>query len=360
MTFDQYDFNFDADAMKKDLERVDAKPGQAKRSNKYLRLPDGECALTIRILPSKSGNVLPYASTRLHYINGRSFHCLRELESDGYWRGNCPICTYYNALYRKADAAKTMEEAEEIKEVARNFKPIERHYYNVIVREYVDPETGETKKNVGPLVASFGKSLQAKILRAYVGDKKFKEPPLGNISHPLTGRDFKIIKELVKDGTRKYPRYDASRFEEESVLGDDAQIENWLGSLWDLEAERQDEMLGVEELQDQIDIIQGKKADPSVDFDVDEFSLPKEFNNTSEVSSDNASEESSKVSKSSSKMNEDAGSTKSKSQSKKKSSSESEDDTSDAPFDVDLDDVSGIEMDADWVKDIQKAVASED
>lgn len=352
MTFDQFDFTFDADAMKKDLERVDAKPGQTKRSNKYLRLPDGECALVVRILPSKSGNVLPYASTRLHYINGRSFHCLRELESDGYWRGNCPICTYYNALYRKADVAKTLEEADEIKAIARKFKPIERHYYNVIVREYVDPDTGETQKNVGPLVASFGKSLQAKILRAYVGDKKFKEPPLGNISHPLTGRDFKIIKEIIKDGNRKYPRYDASRFEEESALGDDDQIETWLGSLWDLEAERNDEMLSVDELQEQIDIIQGKKADPSVDFNVEDFSLPKEY------SSDENEDTSDSVSKVVTETKvESKPEPKSKPAQKPKKKESEEATSSDVSFDMDLDDVDGIDVDDDWVKDIQKAVA---
>jgi hypothetical protein len=346
MSFDKFDFTFDADAMKRDLDRVDAKPGQARKSNKYFRFPDGECVVHARILPAFKGGktlALPYASTRLHYINGRAYHCLRQLDADSYWRGDCPICTYYNALYRKADAAKTIEEAAEIKDIARQFKPIERHYYNVIVREIVDTSTNEVRKNVGPLIIALGKSLQAKVLRAFIGDAKFKEPALGNVANPYTGRDFKIIKELVRDGNKTYPRYDASRFEEESVLGADEQVESWLGNLWDLEAERNDELKTIEELQEQIDIIQGKLPDPNVGFDVQDYSLPKNFNNaTGNVSLPSPAPEPESV------------------VAKATETKKEEPSVPDVPFDLNLDSADGIEMDADWVKDLQAAVSNAD
>jgi len=346
MSFDKFDFTFDTEAMQRDLDRVDQKPGQGRKSNKYFRFPDGECATTVRILPSlnKGGNKLPYASTRLHYVNGRAYHCLRELEGDGYWRGDCPICTYYNALYRKADAAKTIEEADEIKDIAKQFKPIERYYFNVIIRESVDPDTNQTHQNVGPLIIALGKSLQGKVLRAFLGDAKFKEAPLGNVAHPVTGRDFKIIKEIVRDGNRKYPRYDASRFEEESVLGDDAQIDTWLENLHDLEAERADELKTYEELKEQVEIIQGKRADPNVGFDVEEYNLPQTFGSSASVTLPvEATPEPVKKE------------TPTPTPTKKKKKAE-EPATEDAPFDLDLGDTSGIEMDADWVKDLQAAV----
>lgn len=346
-SLDQFNFDFDTSVMQQDLSRVEQKPGQSlsNRADKYVIFPKGEGSVIVRILPpdTPKGRTLPYASTRLHYMNGRSYHCLRELE-EGYWRGDCPACNYYNALYRKAEAAKTIDEADAIKTIARKFKPIERYYYNVIVRKWIHPETGETRNNVGPLILSVGKSLHGRILRAFLGNKKLDELPLGNIFHPTNGRDFKIIKELRRSEGREFPNYDQSRFEDESILGDNEQIEKWLFGMWDLEAERTDNLKTHEEVQDQIEYIQGKKTDPSIGFDVDKYDLPAEMTGREAVA---ASVETT-IPTATAEVFEQSSKTQDESPAPV---------AADIPFDLNLDGAAGIDLDADWVKDLQKEVS---
>lgn len=346
MAFDSFNFDFNVDVMKKDLNRVDKQPGQSNSEyfEKYVIMPKSEGAITCRILPADTprGRIVPYASTRLHYHNKRSYHCLRELV-DGKWQGNCPLCNYYYALYDKAKAAKTNDEADAIKLMARDFKPIERYYYNVIVRRWIHPDTGEVKLNYGPLILSVGKSLHGKILRAFLGNEKFQEPPIGNIAHPLTGRDFKIIKQISRgDGGKEYPNYDASRFEPESVLGDEKEIQLWLSKLWDLEAERGDNVKSVDELQDVVDVIQGKKPDPSVGFDSNQYSLPASFEDDDNTDDHFPA------------YNETKKDTEGKGSPSVTSSVSSSDDDDDSSFSIDLDDP-GI-GDPAWMSDLQNAM----
>lgn len=337
-TFSDFNFDFNLDVMKQDLNRVEQKPGQSdtNRADKYVILPSGEGTTTLRILPADTprGRYLPYASARLHYINKRGYHCLREVQ-DGRWRGDCPVCSYYSYLYEQAKNAKTEEEANDIKQLARSIKPIERYYYNVIQRKFTHPETHEQELNKGVLILSVGKSIHSRILRAFVGNEKFDEKPLGNIAHPKTGRDFKIIKQLVRSDGQEYPNYDASRFEEESSLGSAEEMKRWLNSLWDLEAERTENLKTYEELEEVVDVLQGKKQ-VHQGFDPDKYDLPKD------LASSNSSivEVNSKV---------EVESTKPKASSKSKASA-----VEDVPFGLDLDDSS--QADSDWVKDLQKAI----
>lgn len=345
MTFDDFDFNFDMDAMQSDLDRVEKKPGQVDTSykKKYVLMPKGEGSLSIRILPADTpkGRKLPYASTRLHYLNGRSYHCLRESQG-GSWRGDCPICTYYYALYQMAKEAKSIDAAKQIEDIAKSFKPIERYYYNVIVRKEIDSETKEVVHNVGPKIWSAGKSLHGRILRAFLGNKKLDEAPLGNIANPFTGRDFKIIKEIRKSGGKEYPNYDQSKFEGESVLGDKDQIKNWLENLWDLEAERTNELKTYEELQHQIDIVQGKVQDDSLGYNIEDFTLPAE---AGVDSSDRVVMPEVKPQVKPSVTNSD------------NATSQKSESSSDIPFDLDLNDMPGIDgVEPDWVKDLQEKV----
>ena len=301
MTFNNFDFNFDLDSMNADLNRVNSKssPTGQPRNNKYVVLPDAECSLSIRILPAmkpnRQGLKLPYASTRLHYFqldpdnpkSKRNVHCLVELE-DGRWknRGQCPFCNYYSFLFEQAKKAKTADASEALKMRGRSFKPIERFYYNCIVRKEVDLETHEVMLNVGPKIWPAGISLHDKMLRAFCGNKKLDEAPLGNIAHPFTGRDFKVIKELKKgEGNTKFPDYSGSAFaKDESVLGDKAQIEKWLDQLHDLEAERYDNLKTEAELQRYIDIITGKIKDDSRGFDSSNWDLPLDMQGMKGVS----------------------------------------------------------------------------
>lgn len=284
-----FDFNFDLDSMNADLDRVNAKnqPSGQPKNNKYVVLPNGECVHTVRILPSikpnRNGLMLPYATTRLHYFQldpenpktRRNVHCLVELDDRGRWKnvGQCPFCNYYSFLFEQAKKAKTADAAEALKARGRTFKPIERFYYNVIERKVSDPETKEVMYNVGPKIWATGISMHDKVLRAFCGSKKFDEPAIGNVAHPFTGRDFKIVKELKKG--ENYPDYSRSAFAmDESVAGDKEQIEKWLSELHDLEGERYSNLKTADELQHYIDIIIGKVKDDSRGFDSSKLDLP--------------------------------------------------------------------------------------
>jgi hypothetical protein len=123
---------------------------------------------------------------------------------------------------------------------AREIKPIERYYWNVIVRQQVNNRTGQVEKNVGPKILSCGKTLQSIILESINGSELTGRPKLGNITHPVTGRDFRIIKKITKgSGGSEYPKYDQSRFEDPCNLGEDEQIRQWLAAMHDLEALKQ-------------------------------------------------------------------------------------------------------------------------
>jgi hypothetical protein len=355
--YDKFNFdNFDLDAMREDLKAAEAKPGQRTndRSDKYVVLPNSECVLSLRILPPRPGERKPYAQTCLHYINKRAYHCLRE-KVDGKWRGNCPICNYYNALYRKADDAKTKGEADRIKNIAKKFKPVQRNYYNVVIRELYDTDTKKTLTNIGPRIWAVGKSLHAKILRAMFGNEKFKQPPLGNIWHPLSGYDFTLVKQISTDGESTYPNYDESGFDKEpSMLGTEDQVETWLNALYDLERERLDELKTYDELYEQVEIVQGKKADPSVGFNSEDFDLPDEDLVSGDDEADDVPVERPPVRRSQPAVFEAPApvARKVREEPAPKRSLPKED----VSFDLDLDATSGIDIDDKWVKDLQRAV----
>ena len=364
-TYDNY--SFDYESMKDDLRYAEAKPGQKTvSSDRYWVLPSEECAIRFRLLPPIAGsnNRKPYFETRLHYLpNKGGYHCLKEKDTDGRWKGDCPICNYYNALYRKADEAKTLEISNRIKEAARKLKPVERIYFNAIAREWFDPDTKKTLYNVGPRILAVGKSLHAKILRAYCGSERLKQAPIGDISHPLKGRDITIVKLLSSDGVNKFPSYDESRFEEPSVLGTNEEIASWLGKLWDLGAERIDNLKPYSELEALVEIVQGKRVDPSISFNPDDYDLPVGFND--DQSDPDESPRSSKPAVFESKTQHSvqttpASSVKPAASKTQKTAptppSKPTPQTEDTSFDVNLDDQAGIDVDENWVKDFQRAI----
>jgi hypothetical protein len=81
--------------------------------------------------------------------------------------------------------------------------------------------------------------IYEKILRAMKGDDMAGEAPLGDITNPKTGRDFRVVKKTVRVGNGpEYPNYDASKFEEISPVGTVKEFESWLDSLHDLNSLR--------------------------------------------------------------------------------------------------------------------------
>ncbi len=198
----------DLNELRQEQTRLESTGGNNFLDN-FARMPEGEGIVLVRILPPRKGQKL-YCVTRTHKLGQKNIHCPQTLVG-GKWQGFCPVCNYYKNLWKEADA-KGGHEAEKIQAEARSIKPLERYYYNVIVRSQINKDTGETEKDVGPKILSVGKNLHARIIRAILGDPTLDEPELGDVSDPETGRDLKIIKRLRKSGTESYPNYDESKF----------------------------------------------------------------------------------------------------------------------------------------------------
>ena len=236
--------SMDLDEIKKEADRVN-KNNQSYLDT-YVKMPEGNGFVVIRLLPKIKGKGL-WCSTRIHGINGKNFHCLRELTTDGsksYWKstsngGECPICVAYNGLWEQIKKTDNSSERAKLEARARAIKPVERYYWNVIVRSEVDPKTQEVKKNVGPKILSIGKTVHGMILESIKGNEMMGKEPLGDVTDPRKGRDFKIMKKVVKGGGgAEYPNYDQSLFLDPSPTGSTEDLKTWLTSIHDLQALR--------------------------------------------------------------------------------------------------------------------------
>jgi hypothetical protein len=220
----------------------------------FVMMPKEEGVVTVRLLPPGPDNGLPLAKgglfmpTRVHticqtpqYPNGRKVHCRREkVPGKKYPVGDCRICDHYNWLYRKADECKDKgdkEGQESFVREARAIKPVERYYYNAIVRKVVK-DNGDVENNVGPKILSIGKTLQDRIMKAICGNESTEEEPLGNVADLANGMDFKIHKKIRSSGDDKFPNYDESKFAGSSPAGNPDQIKKWMSELHDLAALR--------------------------------------------------------------------------------------------------------------------------
>lgn len=239
----------------------------------FVRMPEGNGAVVLRLLPPATAGMFErkkspfFQATRTHRLNNRSYHCPKVLNGTK-WVGKCPICEYYNWLWKESDT-KPADEAKSLQTQARNIKPVERYYYNVIVRQVVNPSTQEVQKNVGPKILSIGKTLHKSIIEAIVGREDIGEPPLGDVTDLLKGRDFKIIKSMRQSGKDAYPTYDNSKFLEPSPLGEPDDVKRWLENVHDLVALRV--VLDAEELKKQLKIHLGLIPDQTTAFNPAEY-----------------------------------------------------------------------------------------
>lgn len=246
----------------------------------FVKLPEGNGHVVIRFLaPAPSGmfdrTKNPFfVGTRVHRVNNKSFHCPRVLTGAS-WKGQCPICDYYSHLWKESEKKTDKEEIAQLQAQARAIKPIERYYYNCIVRSQFNDETGQMEKNVGPLILSVGKTIHSMIIRAIVGDETLEEKPLGDITHALTGRDFKLIKTMRQSGSENYPNYSTSKFLDPSPLGNPDEVEKWYVNLHDLVSLRTVKPL--EELKHELKVHLGLVRDTNSAFD------PTEYQNGSSV-----------------------------------------------------------------------------
>lgn len=267
--------SLDFQEMMAEKERL-ADKGQTDWMNKFVRMPEGEGNVVVRILgPAAPGkfdrpkNPL-YCATRLHKLNDKSIHCLRTLTGNR-WVGECLLCKYYSDLWRQgeeAGAAGNKDEQTRLQAMSRAVKPVERYYYNVIVRKEFDPKTQQTLVNVGPKILSIGKKVHGKILTSILGDEVSGDEPLGDVTHALTGRDFRIVKKMVQSGADLWPNYDSSKFLDPSPLGTPEEVENWLANLHDLVSLRH--LKSEDEIKKELRIHLGYEKDESTTFNLND------------------------------------------------------------------------------------------
>ncbi len=262
----------DLDLMTGEGERLqDA--GQGNFLDQFVPMPIVKAgqvgSVVIRVLPPVKGGSL-FVATRVHTLNGRKHHCPKPLVN-GKWAREvpCPICDYYSALWRKVDKledAGRKEEAAKLKEEARSIKPVERYYYNAIVRSLI--VDGKELKNVGPRILSIGKIVHKMIVRAILGDDT--EPGLGDVTNIRTGFDFIIKKELRGTGDEAFPNYDQSKFARDpSAAGSGEELKKWAESLHDLSKLRS--IKPVDFLEKELAIHRGLIPDEQEGFDIDKF-----------------------------------------------------------------------------------------
>lgn len=230
----------DMDAINAEVNRISQEPQNATEfvANKYVKMPKKDGFVLMRIMPAAKGKNL-FCVSRTHRLNDRSWHCPRELTTNARgqlaWQGDCVICQYYSNLWKRSeDKSLTDKQRETLQNKARQIKPVERYYYNVIVRDH-----SEDKEHLNiPLIYSCGKTVHDKILKAMTGDPKARLKSLGKVWHPTEGRDFLLVVKNVRSGNKEYPNYDSSKFEDPSVLGTDAQMVEWMANANDLESIR--------------------------------------------------------------------------------------------------------------------------
>lgn len=238
----------------------------------FVKMPEGKGSVVLRILPpapdgmfGKSKNPF-FQWTRIHKVNGKSLHDPRE-KVNGKWVGENPIGDYLKWLWKESEQAAP-DEQKRMQNLYRDLKPIERYYYNVLVRSETD-ESGNVKKDVGPKILSVGKTVHEAILRGICGDKEMNQPPLGDVTDFKTGRDFKLVKTIRKSGDMTYPNYESSHFLEESPAGDPDQCKQWMENLHDLSSLRI--LKSAEELENELMIHLGLKQETSSNFDPSKF-----------------------------------------------------------------------------------------
>jgi hypothetical protein len=202
----------------------------------FVRMPEGKGSVVMRLLPPKNGKPF-YLVTALHRVNGKSLHDIREYSREtGKWVGNNPIVTFIKDCWKRSEQAAPAER-DRLQALYRQLKPVERYYYNVIVREE-RAEDGTIKKNVGPKILSVGKMVHEIILRGILGDKEMNQPKLGDVTDQKSGYDFKLVKTIRKSGDQQFPNYEGSHFLEQSPAGDPDDWGNWIENLHDLETLR--------------------------------------------------------------------------------------------------------------------------
>ena len=225
----------------------------------YVTLPKKGGSVKVRILP---GRVTPedfFQRTRIHYTNGKSFHCAATYdETSDKWRTapprgtRCPICELNSVFWKDVKAAKDGTQDKTNAELdVKNTRPVARFYYNCIVLEEKQ-EDGTVLKNVGPKVLSVGITVHQIIMDHLLGNDEEGIESDNDLIDLQKGRDFNIVVTMKGD----FPDYAKSKFAtKRTVAGTKEEIAKWMGSCHDLPALVQVKPL--EELDREVDVYLG-------------------------------------------------------------------------------------------------------
>lgn len=259
----------DLGAIQNDYKGLKASEGSSGSFlENFVRMPEGKGSVVMRLLPPKEGKPF-YLITALHRVNGKSIHDIREYNKDtGKWVGHNPIVDYMRHIWKQSEQSAPAER-DRLQALYRQIKPVERYYYNVIVREE-RAEDGTVKKNVGPKILSVGKMVHEIILRGILGDKEMNQPRLGDVTDQKSGYDFKLVKTIRKSGDQQFPNYEGSHFLEQSPAGTPDEWKSWMDNLHDLESLRI--LKTAEELEHELQVHLGLKQESSSNFDPSKFS----------------------------------------------------------------------------------------
>jgi hypothetical protein len=264
--------SLDIGSLQNDYKSLKASEGSGSFLENFVKMPEGKGSVVMRILPPAPKGAFGrddnpfYLVTAIHRVNGKSLHDIRDYVG-GKWVGRNPICEYMRHLWKESEQSAPAE-AEQKRSLYRQIKPVERYYYNVIVREERS-EDGTIKKNVGPKILSVGKTVHEIILRGILGDKEMNQPRLGDVTDPKTGYDFKLVKTIRKSGDQSFPNYEGSHFLEQSPAGDPDEWKTWMGSLHDLKSLRT--LKTYEELEHELLVHLGIKQESSDGFDPSKY-----------------------------------------------------------------------------------------
>ena len=144
----------------------------------------------VRFLPQGEFNPYVFITRRQHYVNGSGvggepISCRKKLVN-GSWRGDCPLCDYYENLKSNQNRTSVWGNDAHSDDI-RTIRPVQRYYYNVLA-----------------ILPDGTKTLKLLSLSAFIHNEIFNESGSKNNYAHLTdlrnGRDVTIKRQTITPG----------------------------------------------------------------------------------------------------------------------------------------------------------------
>ena len=277
--------SLDMDQLMGQYDQVKDDENKGSYLDNFVKMPEGKGSVVIRLLPPAPPQMFGrdknefYIWTRTHRVNNKTLHDPCEFVN-GKWVGDNPIREYLRWLWKESEKAAPAEQ-DRMRKLYREIKPIDRYYFNCIVRSYTD-DSGQVHENENKIF-SCGKTLFQIILRGICGDKEMGIDKLGDVTDFKNGRDFKIVKAIKKSGDQTFPNYEQSHFVDVSPTGNPDECKQYMENLYDLHALRV--LKSPEEMKHNLQVHLGVKQDNDTDFDPTEYSAMGSSDASSNASS---------------------------------------------------------------------------